>query len=146
MKIKNGKLKLSKNDRRVGNFVFTEEDNFIKIQDINGIVSHRISRKIVKGQFLEALLKESAEGTKLNYCTVMFNILGVIPDMQFYDEVIKSCNSCVERHKEMYGVKSDIDKAEDDSILKEEKELNDFTDEIKSKIPIDENKEAKSGD
>lgn len=136
MKIINGKLKLDKRDVRVGNFVFTLEPDYIKVQDISLTVTHRISRNIARGQLLGMLLAEPEkyERDLRNYAALMFNLLCTVPDAEFYDDIYRASVRCVNRHKDIYGIKDDISEEEDAQIVREEKELHEAVEEIKSVV------------
>lgn len=135
MKIINGNLKLDKRDVRVGNFVFTLEPNHIKVQDISLTVTHRISRNIARGQLLGMFLAEPEkyERDLRNYAALMFNLLCTVPDAEFYDDIYRASVRCVNRHKDIYGIKDDITEDEDAQIVREERELHAAMEEIKEK-------------
>lgn len=136
MRIEHGKLKLDKRDVRVGNFVYSIEPDHIRVQDISRTITHRISRHIVKGQMLQILLKEPEKHEKAlrDYATLMYNLLCVLPDAEFYKEMYEAGLRCVNRHKDIYGIKEDITDAEDAKIVQEEKELHEAMEEIKSVV------------
>lgn len=130
------KFKISPNDIRVGNFVYHDESNHIKISDIQGNVTHRISKFVAKGQILMAAMQNSKEdeGQKTyleNYAVVTFNFLSAVPDSQLFSEVLQSTVDCINRHKDIYGIKEDIAKKEDDQILAKEKVLNEAMEQMK---------------
>lgn len=135
MKILNGKVKLGKRDIRVGNFVYTNEPDHINIQDINLTITHRINRHIAKGQLLEMMLEdpEKYKNDLHNYATLMYNFLCTVPDATLYDDINKAVLDCINRHKDVYGIKEDITPAEDAKILQEEKELHEAVEDIKEK-------------
>lgn len=135
MKIVNGRIKLEKRDTRVGNFVYTDEGEHIKIQDINLTITHRINKRIAKGQLLEMMLteKEEHKNDLHNYATLMYNLLCTVPDAQFYEDINTAVLACVNRHKDIYGIKADIGKEEDDAIVKEEKDLHEAVSDIVEK-------------
>ncbi len=136
MKILKGKLKLGKNDVRVGNFVYTAEPDHIKVQDISLTVTHRIGRNIAKGQLLAFWLEDPEKnGRNLrNYAALMYNLLCTVPDADFYNDIHGAALRCVNRHKDLYGLKDDIADEEDAKIVEEEKGLHDAVEEIKSVV------------
>ena len=136
MKILNGKIKLDKRDTRVGNFVYTLEPDHIKVQDISLTITHRINRHIAKGQLLEMMLEDPKKyGNDLhNYATLMYNLLCTVPDATLYEDMNTAVLACINRHKDVYGIKENIGKAEDDKILQEERELHEAVEEIKEKV------------
>lgn len=135
MKILNGKIKLDKRDTRVGNFVYTLEENHIKVQDISLTITHRIHRGIAKAQLLEMMLEDPKkyETDLHNYATLIYNFLCTVPDATLYDDLNKAVLACINRHKDVYGIKEDITPAEDAKILQEEKELHEAVEDIKEK-------------
>lgn len=108
MKISNGKVKLEKGDVRVGNFVYHPEPNHIKMTDINGFVSFRVSTFSAQGAFLQLLLKEKDNKVLNNYAAVMFNVLGVIPDNDYLLAINTAAEECLKRHKSLYGIKDEV--------------------------------------
>ena len=64
---KDGKLKLAKNERQIGNFVFKNEDEYIKICDISSQMTHRMSKTVLLGQQLEMAWKQKADNYLHNY-------------------------------------------------------------------------------
>lgn len=136
MKILNGKIKLDKRDTRVGNFVYTLEDNHIKVQDISLTITHRINRHIAKGQLLEMMLEDPKkyQNDLHNYATLMYNFLCTVPDASLYEDINKAVLACINRHKDVYGIKEDITPAEDAKILQEEKELHEAVAEMTGKV------------
>lgn len=123
------KFKISKDDLRIGNFVFHEEKGHIKVSDLNGNVTHRISTWIAKGQVLKAAMDGLKDGDSNmeryleNYAVVTFNFLSAVPDADLHKEVLESTIACINRHKDVYGIKDDITPEEDAKILDEEKNL-----------------------
>ncbi len=136
MKIVKGKLKLCKRDVRMGNFVYSIEPDHIKVQDISMTVSHIISKRIARGQLLDMLLSEPEKYGKdlRNYAALMYNLLCTVPDAEFYNDIYGASVRCVNRHKDLYGIKDDITDEEDAKIVREEKELHAAVEEIKDKV------------
>ena len=110
---KDGKLKLSKDERLVGNFVYKNEPEHIKIMDINGSMSVRLSK------------------TALNSGRLLYNITGLLVDEQFMVEANDLCISCVNRHKEFYGIEEDLPLSRDKEILDEAKDVYDAIEGLK---------------
>lgn len=126
------KFKINKGDRQVGNFVYHLEKYAVKVSDINGIVSHRISTLTPKGQFVAmAVEQKDKEDWLMAYAVTVFNMLCVVPDETFMSELNKSAKDCLERHRDLYGLKKDIDRAEDDKILENEKEIHEAVESLK---------------
>ena len=101
---KKGKVVLQRGDYRVANFIFHEENNFIKVMALSGIVSWRVS------------LDTSAAST--------FSQLCVVPDPAFFAKHAELINAQTEAHPEYYGKPQPTDDKEaDDKILQEEREF-----------------------
>lgn len=113
-----------KKDKRVGNFTIHKEPLHLKFSDLYGLVTHRVSTLIPKGRFLEMGIEQGQDAFLEAYCTVMHNVLSCVPDSDFLSELNKAAAECAERHKDLYNIKEDIDKKEDDAILEGQKELN----------------------
>lgn len=116
---------------RVGNFELIQEKEHIKVKDINGIASHRISLDTPKGILLRMAVDNDSVNWLQGYVTCMFNVLSCVPDEAFLEEINRSAVNCVLRHPELYGVKEDISDAEDAEILKDQKELNEAFESLK---------------
>lgn len=118
MKIgKDGKLKLSKDERQIGNFVFKNEPEYIKICDINSQMTHRVGKHLNIGRFLEMGLKQKDDNSLSNYATLLWLFSNILPDVEFVKDIDKACTDCVNRHKEFYGIKEDITPEQDKEIL-----------------------------
>lgn len=128
---KDGKLKLSKDERQVGNFVYKNEPEHIKICDINSQMTHRVGKHLNIGRFLEMGLKEKDDNSLTNYATLLWLFSNILPDVEFVKDINKACTDCVNRHKDFYGIKEDITPEEDKEILKESKEVYEAIEELK---------------
>lgn len=129
---KDGKLKLSKDERQIGSFIYKKEAEHIKITDINGGVTHRISRKmLMSGRLLDIQLSNKETTFLHNYATMVYNFSGVLPDEEFMVAVNNACIACINRHKEFYGIKEDITSEQDKEILEEARETYEAIEELK---------------
>jgi hypothetical protein len=128
---KDGKLKLSKDERQIGNFVFKNEPEYIKICDINSQITHRVAKHLNIGRFLEMGLKEKDDNSLANYATLLWLFSNILPDVEFVNDIDKACGACVNRHKEFYGIKEDITPEQDKEILEESKEVYEAIEELK---------------
>ena len=128
---KDGKLKLSKDERQVGTFVYKNETEYIKICDINSQMTHRVGKHLNIGRFLEMGLKEKDDNSLTNYATLLWLFSNILPDVEFVKDINKACTDCVNRHKDFYGIKEDITPEEDKEILQEAKETYDAIEELK---------------
>lgn len=128
---KDGKLKLAKNERQIRNFVFKNEDGYIKICDINSQMTHRVGKHLNIGRFLEMGLKEKDDNSLTNYATLLWLFSNILPDVEFVKDINKACTDCVNRHKDFYGIKEDITPEADKEILQEAKETIEAIEELK---------------
>lgn len=116
---KDGKLKLAKGERQIGNFIYKDEPGYIKISDINSAMTHRVSKHLNIGRLLEMALKERSDNYLANYASMTWLYSNIVTDEQFFMDINKACVDCVERHKEFYGIKDDIAPETDKEILDE---------------------------
>lgn len=122
--------KLPKNTRQIGNFLFKNEENHIKICDINSQMTHRVGKHLNIGRFLEMGLKEKDDNSLANYATLLWLFSNILPDVEFVKDINKACTDCVNRHKDFYGIKEDITPEEDKEILQEAKETYEAIEEL----------------
>ena len=128
---KDGKLKLSKDERQYGNFVYKNEEEYVKICDINSNLTHRVSKSLNIGQMLSIALKEKRTNWLENYATMVWMFSNIVTDEQFFLDIDKACGDCINRHPELYGIKKDISDKEDAEILQEAKEVYEAIEELK---------------
>lgn len=128
---KDGNLKLSKDERQIGSFVYKNEAEHIKICDINSQMTHRVSKGLNIGRMLEMAFKERKDQYLGNYAAMVWNFSNIVTDEQFFLDIDKACVDCVNRHKEFYGIKEDITIEEDAEILQEAKETYEAIEELK---------------
>lgn len=126
--------------KRVGNFIISEEETHIKIQDIQGVFSHRVSKIVPIGMFLkQSLDKLSDEKVAAGlhaYITVLWNVSCCIPDNDYLVTINEAAKTCLERHPEAYGVKSPEGqtKEDDEQALQAIKEDEQVRKEIIEKV------------
>ena len=130
---KDGKLKLSKDERQIGNFVFKNEENFVKICDINSQITHRVAKHLNIGRMLEMALKDKQDNWLSNYASLVWLFSNIVTDEQFFLDIDKACVDCVNRHKEFYGIDENISQEKDKEILDETKEIQEAVEELKEK-------------
>ncbi len=125
MKInKKGQIRLRRGDYRVGNFVFHTENDHIKVAAISGIASWRVSLDTAVGQLVLGGIKEKQDRWLGTYAASVFSQLLVVPDSDFFAKHAELINVQTGAHPEFYGKRKPTDdRAADDEILKEEKEL-----------------------
>ena len=128
---KDGKLKLSKDERQIGNFIYKDEPEYIKISDINSAMTHRVSKHLNIGRMLEWALKERSDNYLANYASMTWLYSNIVTDEQFFMDINKACVDCVERHKEFYGIKDDIAPETDKEILDEVQGAQEAIEELK---------------
>lgn len=128
---KDGKLKLSKDERQIGNFVYKNEPEHIKICDINSQMTHRVAKHLNIGRMLEMALKEKRDNWLANYAAMTWLFSNIVTDEQFFLDIDKACVDCVNRHKDFYGIKDDITTEQDAEILQEAKETYEAIEELK---------------
>ena len=133
---KKGTVKLEKGEVRIGNFFVKDEENHIKLQDLNGVFSHRIDKRMVIGIWIANMLELGKEDPAYldsikTYIGAMWSIFSVVPDNDFVTEAIKGANECMQRHPEWYGVKLDATPEEDAEALEEVKELTELEEDIR---------------
>ena len=129
---KDGKLKLSKDERQIGNFIWKNEPEHIKICDINSQMTHRVSKSLNIGRMLEMALKEKKEQYLANYAAMTWLFSNIVTDEQFFLDIDKACVDCVNRHKEFYGITEDITPERDKEILQEAQETYEAIEELKN--------------
>lgn len=128
---KDGKLKLSKDERQIGNFIWKNEAEHIKICDINSAMTHRVAKHLNIGRMLEMALKEKKDQYLANYAAMTWLFSNIVTDEQFFLDIDKACVDCVNRHKEFYGIKEDITSEQDKEILEEARETYEAIEELK---------------
>lgn len=128
---KKRKQKLSKDERKIGNFIYKVEDDHIKIRDINGNMTHRMSKIMNIGRMIEVALKEGHDDWLLNYALLTWEYSNMVADEQFFVDIDRACVDCVNRNKELYGIKEDISAEEDKEILEEVRQTYEAIEELK---------------
>ena len=128
---KDGKLKLSKNERQIGNFVWKNEPEYIKVCDINSAITHRISKQLNVGKMFEMALNEKNDTSLSLYAAILWLFSNIVPDPQWAQDIDKACADCINRHKAFYGIKEDLTEEEDKEILEEVKEVQELLQEEK---------------
>ena len=133
MKATKDGIKLAKNEYRFGNFIYKNEENHIKIFDINSALTHRVAKHLNIGRMLEIAIKEKRENWLHNYASMVWLFSNIVTDEQFFLDIDNACVDCVNRHKEFYGIKEDIAPKEDNEILEESKQVYNALEELKDK-------------
>ena len=115
---------------RSGNFKIILGDGGVTVSDLSGGVSHSVSDDIAKGVFLRLMAKDEYEDWLEAYGAVMHLVVSTVPDMEFLNALQDAALSCVDRHKDLYGINPDISKEDDDLILAEQKEIAEELEEL----------------
>ena len=137
MRIRNGKLKLDKSEKRIGNFVIKNEESHMKVFVINSVFTHRADKRVPVGMFLsqcfDALDADESTGKGLgNWLAVIFTAFSVVPDVEWLNAVMEASEACMKRHPEAYGMKSGEPTDEDDErALHEVEGMKEFEDKVK---------------
>lgn len=125
---KGGEVILSRSDRRVGNFVFSDYSDRVAFRDIGGVVRTSVSKTTLIGQMLSDAVKGGRDRFLHNYAGYLYYVNGITPDQEYLEYVIKGAEACIKRHPDLYGGLE----GDDDKIVEEERELRGFEDAVKS--------------
>ena len=131
---KDGKLKLTKDEKQFGNFIIKNEAEHVKITDINGNLSHRVSKQLNIGQMLSIALKDKQTTWLENYSSLVWFFSNIVTDEQFFLDINKACEDCAMRHPELYGMKKDIASEEDREIVEESRQVYDSIEQLKEEL------------
>ena len=137
MRIKNGKVKLDACERRVGNFIIRDENEHVKVSDLNQLFTHRASKRTPIGMFLkqcfDALASDESTGKGLgNWLAVIFTAFSVVPDPEWLTDVYSASEACMKRHPEAYGYPAgEPTEEEDAAAVQEVKEMMEFEEQVK---------------
>lgn len=131
---KNGRVSLEKGEVRVGNFFIKKEPEYIKIQDINAVFTHRIRRKTAVGIWCLNMLDqgEGGERSLIAYIGTLWSVFSPAPDDEYVKALLDAATACLNRHPDWYGIKPDVTDEEDAAIIQEERELSGAEEEIKN--------------
>lgn len=134
---KNSVPSVSPLDARCGNFyIHLEDDHHVKVGDVSGMNSVRVATTVVGGSMLKELHAgiRRGEDEKVqfarSYASVLWNLLCAVPDARLMVDVDAAVRRCVERHKDLYGVKDNPDPEMDAQVLREERESAEELDKI----------------
>lgn len=134
---KTGKVKMDANELRVGNFFIKCESQHMKMQDLNGVFTHRVHRRMPIGIWLENMwsraMKDDAGAisTLETYIATMWSYFSVAPDDVFIEDSLKCSRAALERHPDWYGVKKESTPEEDAEALKAVEEMKEFESDMK---------------
>lgn len=128
---KDGTLKLGKNERRYGNFVVKNEEHHFKICDIHSNMTHRVSKELMIGKYLEEAWQKKASSFLEHYASMVWVFSNMIADQQFFLDMDKVMRDCVERNKGLYNIEENISEEEDAKILQEQREIHEEIEKLK---------------
>lgn len=138
---KEGKVRLEKGEVRLGNFFIRDEgeDKPIKVVDLNGCFSIRVSKRMPLGIWLTNIMEMGEKGheTLRTWIATMWAVLSMVPDQEFVEGLVKTADACLERHPDWYGGrKGEATEEEDAAALEEVKNLNEFEEDVR-KIDVE---------
>lgn len=139
MKIRRNKIKLEKGEQRFGNFICGIESDCIRVADINHTFMSVVNLQTARGQQLKEMLAGAWKSKNKRqfmeaYCTVMMQCSTCVVDYPLLTAMMQDSHDCIFRHKDVYGIKDEISKEEDDKILKEEVELAETEEEVRKEV------------
>lgn len=143
--LKNNKIKLEHGEYRAGNFFFKIENNHIKVQDLNGLMSFRVGRKMAVGIWLENTLKRGAEGeeTLKAYAATVWTFLALVPDQEALGEILEVTKDAMSRHPDWYGYKPSDDEKENAEAAQEVREMTELEQSLAQQPASDEKPKRK---
>ena len=136
-RLASGELRLAGNERRIGNFIIKNADDYIQMYDLGSVFCVKVKKTMPIGVWLHNVWKQGEKGndTIKTYIATMWSVLAVAPDNDFIQNLLDVTKDCLERHPDWYGMDKVSDE-EDAKIIQEEKELNEFIEKVKE-IPDD---------
>ena len=127
MKVKDGKIKLGKNDTQAGNFIISREKTHFKMQDVYGHWTMRVSLMHPMYTMIEECIKAN-NSDYLEAITKILYAIGTTPaDLQMMEDLYNAYNALIGRMKER-GV---FPSADDESELKRAEQSYQTKEEIK---------------
>ena len=129
-------IKLDRHEKRVGNIIVRDEKTHMKVSDLTGVVSWRLSAGIPAGDFCK-LYYDSLPGDVYakgfaNYASAVLLLLTTVPDIGFLEDVCAAAKACIERHPDIYGYPSgEVSDAEDAEVIGAEKEIAGYVERLK---------------
>lgn len=138
---KKGEIKLDNNEVRVGNYVVREEKDYIKVMDINGMLSFRYHNVFIgKGLYYKELLamvrrgEEGAEEVLKTVCFVDHYLLTAIYDKQGMEDIVSKVTEIIKRRPELYGMDANPTEEKNEQDLQATKDLLSLQEEFKEKL------------
>lgn len=124
---KDGEVILTRNDRRVGNFVWSDYADCVAFSDINGTIRTRVSKRTLVGRMVSDAIRRGADNFLHNYAATVYYLNGVVPDAEFVRDAFRAADDCVRRRPELYG-RGEVSDDADAVIIREERERREFED------------------
>lgn len=109
MKVKDGKIKLGKNDIQLGNFILSKESQHYKMQDINGYWSVRVSFQYPMYSLIEECVKAKNYGYLETISLMLYMLSTTIPDAKMFEDIHEAYKGLIDR------MKAEQDKNRDDA-------------------------------
>ena len=142
---KDGKIKLERGEKRIGNFFVKDEckddwNAHIRITDLSGSISHRVWKRMPVGIWLTNLLSKGDEQSLASiktYVAFMWSAFAVVPDNEFVEAVMAATKANFEAHPEWYGAKRKEDEGEDEKAVQDVKDMKEFEEDIKEVVESD---------
>lgn len=134
--LQDGKVRLEKGERRIGNFFIKLEDNHVKIQDLSSMFTHRVSRRLAIGIWLENMMKlgEKGEPSLKAYFATAWTVFTVVPDDAAIDGFVKLSTEAINRHPEWYGGRVSDKPEADEEALKAVEGVKEFEGDVKKAL------------
>ena len=129
------RVKIERNEIRLGNFFLKDENDHYRLQDINTVFSHRIWKRIPAGLWIYNMLHlPDRQGYKSlqTYIAAMWSLFSVVPDDQFMQDVLRIAKEALERHPDWYGVKKDATEEDDEKAVEEVKAVKEMEEAIRN--------------
>lgn len=121
---------LTKNDRRVGNFVYSNYTDRVALTDIHGTIRTSVAKRTLIGQMIADAMEKGSDNFLHNYAGFSYYINGIAPDHEFIKDVLAAADACLKRHPDLYGQR-EVSDDEDAKIVREERELKEFESDVR---------------
>ncbi len=119
-----GEIRLAKDEYRCGNFIVRKERYRVSVTDASARVRWSIPITNPAGWLLGEAVSRRSDEYITAYSSVIFTLLQTPPDSRFLQDITDLCIDHIDRHPEFLGKEAPTDdKAADDEILSEEKQL-----------------------
>lgn len=120
---------MSKDELRVGNFIYLNHPDHIRVQDISSTVVLTLSKRAIVARLVERAMEEGNEAFLRNYAAMAYYVNGTVPDIEFWKQMNTCIMECLNRHPELYGAIKSTDTS-DAEIIQEEKKFQEVIDDL----------------